>query len=388
MTDQKVTKANGETSETPTNANRRKFLTGAAAAGAGAAASIAAPQISRAQTTTIKMQGAWGSGDIFNEYAEDYARMVNEMGGGRLKIDYLTSGSVVKAFRVQDAVDKGVLDAGHQVAAYWYGKNKAASLFGTAPVYGWDAHMALGWIWQGEGLDLYHELVQDILGLNIVGFFAMPMPAQPLGWFNQEINSAADMEGLKYRTVGLATDVMQAMGVNVTQLPGGEIVPALERGVIDAFEYNNPTSDRAFGAHDVADHYYLGSYHQAMEFFEILFNKDMYDGLADEQKAILKHAAKAASSDNFWKGLDRYSNDLQWIQNEGGVNVHRTDPSILEAQLKAWDQVLEKLRANDSFFKKVTDSQRAWAERVGYYLHSDQPDYVMAWEHYFGKLPS
>jgi len=376
-----------ETGGGPERGSRRKFLTGAAAATAGATAAIAAPNISRAQTTTIKMQGAWGSGDIFNEYAEDYARMVNEMGGGRLKIDYLTSGSVVKAFRVQDAVDKGVLDGGHWVAAYWYGKNKAASLFGTAPVYGWDAHMALGWIWYGGGQELYNELVQDILGLNVVGFFAMPMPAQPLGWFNKEVNSAADMEGLKYRTVGLATDVMQAMGVSVTQLPGGEIVPALERGVIEAFEYNNPTSDRAFGAHDVAEHYYLGSYHQAMEFFEIIFNKDLYDGLADEQKAILKHAAKAASSDNFWKGLDRYSNDLLWLENEAGVKVHQTKTSILEAQLKAWDTVLAELN-KDPFFKKVTDSQKAWAERVGYYLHADQPDYRLAWEHYFGDLPS
>lgn len=375
-----------DTAETKT-ASRRRFLTGAAAATAGATAAIAAPQISRAQTTTLKMQGSWGSGDIFNEYAEDYAKMVNEMGGGRLKVDYLTSGSVVKAFRVQDAVDKGVLDGAHTVAAYWYGKNKAASLFGTAPVYGWDAHMALGWIWYGGGLELYNELVQDILGLNVMGFFAMPMPAQPLGWFNKEVNSAADMEGLKYRTVGLATDVMQAMGVNVTQLPGGEIVPALERGVIEAFEYNNPTSDRAFGAHDVAEHYYLGSYHQAMEFFEIIFNKDLYDGLPAEHQALLRHAAKAASSDNYWKGLDRYSKDLQWLQSEGGVKVHRTNTEILQAQLKAWDEVLKQLN-EDSFFKKVTDSQKAYAERVGYYLHSDQPDYVLAWEHYFGNLPS
>jgi TRAP-type mannitol/chloroaromatic compound transport system substrate-binding protein len=181
---------------------------------------------------------------------------------------------------------------------------------------------------------------------------------------------------------------MQAMGVNVTQLPGGEIVPALERGVIDAFEYNNPSSDRAFGAHDVADHYYMGSYHQAMEFFEIIFNKDVYDGLPDEHKAILKNAAKAASSDNLWKGMDRYSSDLQWLQNEGGVQVHRTDESIFDAQLKAWDQVLEDLRANDAFFKKVTDSQMAWAERVGYYLHTNQHDAVKAWKHYFGNLPS
>src|SRR5699024_586905 len=159
------------------------------------------------------------------------------------------------------------------------GKHKAASLFGTGPVFGADANQLLAWINFGGGRDMYHELVQDILGLNIVGFFAMPMPTQPLGWFHEEITDASQMEGLKYRTVGLATDVMQNMGVAVTQLPGGEIVPALERGVISAFEFNNPTSDRRFGAQDVADHYMLSSMHQAAEFFEIFFNKDVYDSL-------------------------------------------------------------------------------------------------------------
>jgi TRAP-type mannitol/chloroaromatic compound transport system substrate-binding protein len=382
----KTTAGTETTEETRVASPRRKFLTGAAAATAGVTAAIAAPQISRAQTTTIKMQGAWGSGDIFNDFAQDYAKIVNEMGGGRLKIDYLTSGSVVKAFRVQDAVDTGTLDAGHWVAAYWYGKHKAASLFGTAPVYGWDAHMALAWIYYGGGQELYNELVQDILGLNVVGFFATPMPTQPLGWFNDEVNSIEDMQNLKYRTVGLATDVMQNMGVSVTQLPGGEIVPALERGVIDAFEYNNPTSDRRFGAQDVADHLYMGSYHQAMEFFEIMFNKDLYDGLPDEHKAVLRHAAKAASSDNFWKALDQYSKDFEWLEQESGVQVHRTDDSIFRAQLDAWDNVLEDLRGGDEFFKRVTDSQKAFAKRVGNYWHKNAHDSVLAYEHYFGDL--
>jgi TRAP-type mannitol/chloroaromatic compound transport system substrate-binding protein len=365
---------------------RRKFLkTAAAAAGAATVATIGFPMVSRAQTTTLKMQGAWGAKDIFNEFAEDYVRRVNEMAGGRLKIQYLISGAVVKSFQVQDAVHKGVLDAGHQVAVYWYGKSKVASLFGTGPVFGQNAHQGLAWMYYGGGLELYQELL-EALGLNLVGFFCMPMPTQPLGWFKEPIESSEQMVGLKYRTVGLAADLMQAMGVKVTQLPGGEIVPALERGVIEAFEFNNPTSDRSFGAQDVSKVYMLGSYHQAAEFFEIIFNKGKYDALPDEHKAILRYAAEAASSDNFWKGQDRYSQDLQWLKNEAGVKVYRTPESVMKDQLDAWDKVLPDLE-KDPFFAKVVKSYKEFAKRVAYYELMNAADYKLAFDHYFpGEL--
>jgi TRAP-type mannitol/chloroaromatic compound transport system substrate-binding protein len=131
----------------------------------------------------------------------------------------------------------------------------------------------LGWFYQGGGAELYRELTQDMLGLNVYGFMGFPMPAQPFGWFKTEVNTAADLQGFKYRTVGLAADLLQSMGMSVAQLPGGEIVPAMERGVIDAFEFNNPSSDLRFGAPDVAKNYYLSSYHQASESFEFLFNR-------------------------------------------------------------------------------------------------------------------
>ena len=365
---------------------RRTFLkTAAAAAGAASVATLGFPMVSRAQTVTLKMQGAWGAKDIFNDFATDYVKRVNEMAGGRLKIQYLISGAVVKAFQVMDAVDKGVLDAGHQVAAYWYGKSKVASLFGTGPVFGQNASQGLAWIYYGGGLELYNELLKE-LGLNIVGFFAMPMPTQPLGWFKKEITSAEDLAGLKYRTVGLAADLFQKMGVKVTQLPGGEIVPALERGVIDAFEYNNPTSDRSFGAQDVSKVYMLGSYHQAAEFFEIIFNKDKFDALSDEHKAILKYSAEAASSANYWRGQDQYSKDLLWLRDEAGVKLYRTPKSVMEVQLKAWDDIMPELN-QDPFFKKVVASQQEFAHRVAYYELLASADYKLAFDHYYpGEL--
>jgi TRAP-type mannitol/chloroaromatic compound transport system substrate-binding protein len=365
--------------------SRRKFLTGAAVTAAGATAMLAAPNVSRAQTVTLKMQGAWAQQDILNEFAQDYVSRVNEMGGDRLKIDYLVSGAVVKPFSIYDAVNSRVLDAGHTVPAYVYGKNKAASLFGTGPCFGWDAHQVLAWIYFGGGIELYQELMQDIIGFNIVSFFSTPMPPQPLGWFKDEVTSVDDLNGMKYRTVGLATEVFQRMGLAVTQLPGGEIVPAMERGVIDGFEFNNPSSDRLLGAPDVAKNYMLGSYHQANEFFEIIFNKEIYDGLAAEQQAILKYASEAASSATLWKAFDRYSSDLQGLQAEDGVTVRRTPQDVFAAQLTAWDEVVEQLSA-DAFFARVIDSQREFAKRVGYYVLFNNVDTKLAYEHYFGSL--
>jgi TRAP-type mannitol/chloroaromatic compound transport system substrate-binding protein len=307
------------------------------------------------------------------------------MAGGRLKIQYLISGAVVKAFRVQDAVHKGVLDAGHQVSVYWYGKSKVASLFGTGPVFGQNAHQGLAWIYYGGGLELYNELLKN-LKLNLVGFFSMPMPTQPLGWFKKPVTDAKDLVGLKYRTVGLAADLMQAMGTKVTQLPGGEIVPALERGVIEAFEFNNPTSDRSFGAHDVSKVYMLGSYHQAAEFFEIIFNKTKFDALEKEHQAILKYAAEAASSANFWRGQDQYSKDLLWLKDSAGVKLYRTPTSVMKAQLDAWDSIIPGLE-KDPFFKKVLASQKKFAHRVAFYDLLNSCDYKLAYDHYFpGEL--
>ncbi|GMG82668.1 TRAP transporter substrate-binding protein [Paralimibaculum aggregatum] len=361
---------------------RRNFLKGSLVAGAA----LATPHVARAQGRTLKMQGAWGPSAIFSAMAEQYVTRVNEMSGGSLTVEYLPAGAVVKAFQVQDAVSDGVLDGGHQVTAYWYGKHKAASLFGTGPVFGANASQILAWIHFGGGQELYDELINDVLGINTVGFWAMPMPAQPLGWFNRHVQSVDDMKGLKYRTVGLAADIMQSMGVNVTQLPGGEIVPALERGVIEAFEFNNPTSDKEFGAQDVASDYHMGSYHQAAEFFEIIWNRDVYEDLSPDEQAILKYAAEAASTANYGLAMDKYSADLQDLI-ASGTKVHRTDSTIMAAQLEAWDKVLEGL-LQDEFFAKIVDSQKAWSERVAFYDLMNSADYKLAYDHYFpGKLP-
>jgi TRAP-type mannitol/chloroaromatic compound transport system substrate-binding protein len=314
--------------------------------------------------------------------AWEYVERVEAMSGGRLNIDLLAVGAVVKSFQLQEATHVGVLDGAHTVTAYWYGKNKAASLFGTGPVFGANASQILAWIHKGGGKELYRELVQDILKLNLVGFFANPFPTQPLGWFKHEIRTADQMKGLNYRTVGLAADVMGGMGLEVAQLPGGEIIPALERGMIDAFEYANPTADREFGAQKVSKHYMMGSYHQAAEFFEIIFNKHRFESLPKEHQAILEYGAEAANTANYALAMDRYSKDLDTLINKDGVNVYRTPQSVMDAQLKSWDKVLGELM-KDPFFKKVVDSQKAWSHRVAFYDLMNAADYKLAYKHYF-----
>jgi TRAP-type mannitol/chloroaromatic compound transport system substrate-binding protein len=275
------------------------------------------------------------------------------------------------------------LDAAHYVPAYWYSKSPTASLFGTGPCFGWSSQEVLGWVNYGGGQELFDELMGS-LGLNLVSFFNSPMPAQPLGWFKEEIKDVSQMKGLKYRTVGLAADVLLEMGMSVVQLPGGEIQPAMKSGLIDAAEYNNPTSDRDFGMQDVSKDYHLASFHQSQEFFEVTFNKRKYEALSEEQQAILKYASEAENSNFYWHNTKRYADDLTTLQEEQGVNVHRTPDSVMAGQLAAWDVVIDRISADDAFFAKVIESQKVYAKNVMGYLNLNQPDYKLAYKHYFG----
>jgi len=379
-------KTNCPQSNRPLNRQRRRFLKNAAVAAIGSTA-LTIPRISRAQKpVTLKMQTAWKAGDVYQEMAQQYVDRVEAMSGGRLKITLYSSDAVVKSFQLQEAVHRGVLDGAHMVTAYWYGKHKAASLFGTGPVFGANALQLLAWIHRGGGKELYRELVQDILQLDLIGFFTYPFPSQPLGWFKEKISDVDQLKGLKYRTVGLAADVMQGMGLEVLQLPGDGVIPAFKRGMIDAFEYANPTSDRTLGAQEVSKFYMMGSYHQAAEFFEIIFNKKLFESLSQEHQAILEYGADAVNIPNYSLAIDRHSKDLDLLTREYGVNIYRTPLSVMDEQLKSWDRVLVDLM-KDPYFRKVVDSQKAWSQRVTYYHLVNTADYKHAYKHHFpGKI--
>ena len=368
--------------KSPEKVSRRKFIKGGAIAAGAGASTLAFPNIATARTTVLKVQAAWGGGAFLDD-AKNYVARVNAMAGKDLRIDLLSVNSVVKTSQMQDAVHRGVLDGAHYVPAYWYSKSPAASLFGTGPCFGWSAQEMLGWIHYGGGKELFNELM-GTLRLNLVSFFNSPMPAQPLGWFKEEIKNSAQMKGLKYRTVGLAADVMVEMGLSVVQLPGGEIQPAMKSGLIDAAEFNNPSSDKDFGMQDVSKHYHLASFHQSQECFEVTFNKKKFDSLPKELQSILEYASEAENANFYWLMTLRYAEDLIKLKKDHGVNVYRTPDSIMNDQLKAWDVVLDRISAKDPFFAKVVKSQKTYAKKVMNYLLLNQPDYGLAYKHYFG----
>jgi TRAP-type mannitol/chloroaromatic compound transport system substrate-binding protein len=363
---------------------RRKFLTGAAAS-AGTAA-LAFPMIARGQAAPVSMrfQSTWPAKDIFHEYALDFAKKVNDMTGGELKIEVLPAGAVVPAFQLLDAVTKGTLDGGHGVLAYHYGKQNALALWGSGPSYGMDANELLAWHKYGGGKELLAKLYASI-GANVVSYPYGPMPTQPLGWFKKPVTKPEDIKGLKYRTVGLSIDVFTGMGAAVNALPGGEIVPAMDRGLLDAAEFNNASSDRILGFPDVSKVCMLQSYHQNAEQFEIMFNKPKYDALPAKLRAQIDNAVEASSADMSWKAIDRYSKDYIEMQTKQGVKFYKTPDSVLRAQLAAYDAAVAKKLPDNPMFKEIMDSQRAFAERV---VKWDQDTYVnrrMAYDHYFGK---
>ncbi len=366
----------------PKTPRRRNLLKGAAVA----AGAMTAPMISMAQAGPISMrwQSTWPSKDIFHEYAQDFAKKVNDMTGGDLKIEVLPAGAVVPAFGLLEAVAKGTLDGGHGVLGYNYGKQNALALWSSGPAFGMDANMILAWHKYGGGKELMVKLYNSIGMGTVHTFLYGPMATQPFGWFKKPITKTADMKGMKFRTNGLAVDLYTAMGAAVNALPGGEIVPAMDRGLLDGAEFNNATSDRILGFPDVSKVCMLQSFHQSAETFEILFNKPKYDALPEKMKAIIANAVEAASADMSWKAIDRYSKDYVELQTKDKVKFYKTPDSILQDQLKLWDAIIEKKSAENPIFKEVLASQFAFAERAVKWEQDTVINRRMALNYYFG----
>jgi TRAP-type mannitol/chloroaromatic compound transport system substrate-binding protein len=360
--------------------SRRHFLKVAAA---GAAATVAAPALAQTGPTSMRFQSTWPAKDIFHEYALDYAKKVNDMTGGDLKIEVLPAGAVVPAFQLLEAVSKGTLDGGHGVLAYHYGKQNALALWGSGPGYAMDANMLLAWHKYGGGKQLLEKLYTSI-GANVVSFPYGPMPTQPLGWFKKPVTKADDLKGVKFRTVGISIDVFTGMGAAVNALPGGEIVSAMDRGLLDAAEFNNASSDRLLGFPDVSKVCMLQSFHQNAEQFEILFNKDKYNALPAKIRAILDNAAEAAGQDMAWKAIDRYSKDYEEMQSKDKVKFYKTPDAVLQKQLEIYDQVAEKKSAENPLFKEIVESQMAFAKRATQWEQDTVVNRRMAYNHYFG----
>jgi TRAP-type mannitol/chloroaromatic compound transport system substrate-binding protein len=383
MSDETTTTTNAPDVQSDAQSSRRDFLKKAAVGVAGAAVAASPTIISAQAPVTWRWQSTWPTKDIFHEYALDYAKKVNDMSGGRLKIEVLPAGAVVKAFDLLDAVSKGTLDGGHGVVAYWYGKNPALALWGSGPAFGMDPNMLLAWHYYGGGAKLLEEIYKN-LNIDVVSFLYGPMPTQPLGWFKKPVGKVEDLKGLKFRTVGLSIDIFTGLGMAVNALPGAEIVPALDRGLLDAAEFNNASSDKMLGFADVSKVCMLQSFHQSSEQFEIVFNKAKYNALPEDLRAILMYAMQAASADMSWKAIDRYSTDYQDLMKQG-VKFYKTPDAILRRQLEIWDGVAEKKASENPSFKKVYESMRTYAARAARWENDTNVDYRMAYNHFFGR---
>ena len=246
------------------------------------------------------------------------------------------------------------------------------------------ADMLLAWHKYGGGKELLAKLYASI-GANVVSFPYGPMFTQPLGWFKKPITKVEDLKGMKYRTVGLSVDVFNGMGASVNALPGGEIVPAMDRGLLDGAEFNNASSDRLLGFPDVSKVCMLQSYHQNAEDFEILFNKTKFDGLPAKMRALIEGAVEASSADMRWKSIDRYSKDYIGMQTQAKVKFYKTPDAILQAQLIGYDKVTAKKSADNPMFKEILASQFAFAKRTVAWDMDYNVNRRMAYNHYFGK---
>jgi len=334
-----------------------------------------------------KMQSTWPAGDFHNVDPQIVVDYIHSMSGGRIKIDFMSAGTVVAPFEVLDAVHRGILDVGHAWPGYWVGKHPACGLFSSASggPFGLSSEDFLAWMYEGGGLDLYNELLQKELKLNVVAFPTFGETPEPQGWFNKPITSWEDFKGLKFRAAGMTAEVFKEAGATVVTLPGGEIVPALEKGVIDAAEYSDPSSDKAVGLHDVRKFYHLPGIHQPTGIMELVINKKKWEELPDDLKEIVRVACEAATMRFTFKMLVQNAKDLDDLTTNHGVTVVRTPSDVLIEVMKAADKVLARYAKENAFFGKVLESQREFAKRVVPYRQAGHPDYDLAANYYYKK---
>ena len=361
----------------------RRRMVGAAAAAMGA------PMVASGRApgpVTMRLQSTWSAKDIFHEYAGDFARKVNDVSGGELKIEVLPAGAVAPPAGLLDAVSKGTVDGGHGMFVHHYHRQSALALWGSGPAFGMDANMLLAWHRYGGGKELLARVYASI-GANVVSFPYGPMPTQPLGWFRRPVARVEDFRDLKFRTEGIASDLFAAMGAVPTAMPPGEAAAAMSRDQIDAAELNNATTDSGLGMAEASKVCMLQSYHQNAEQFEILFNKARFDALPAPLKAVIEIAVEAASADMSWKAIDRYSRDYFDLQGRG-VRFYRTPDAVLQRQLDGYDQVAAKRAEGNALFVEIQASQKRFAERAVRWERDTVVDRRPAYVHYFAGRAS
>ncbi|KZX55958.1 ABC transporter substrate-binding protein [Halioglobus sp. HI00S01] len=303
--------------------------------------------------------------------AVNLSRNVEAMSGGRLKIHVYGAGEIVPALGVFDAVSQGVADAGHGAAYYWKGK-VPSSVFFTAVPFGLNAQETYGWLHYGGGLELWREAYAPF---NLVPFAGGSTGVQMAGWFNKELNTADDLRGLKMRIPGLAGEVFAAAGGTAVTIPGGELYTSLQTGVIDALEWVGPYNDRILGFHEVARYYYYPGWHEPGSVLEFIVNEDSLNALPEDLRAIVEHAARAASQDMLDEYTGRNNQALQSLVDEHDVQLRRLPDDVLRALWQGTRQAMDELVARDPMAAKVYASYSEFYKGVRNYHHISEQAY-------------
>ena len=334
---------------------------------------------------TLKMQATWPASLTLYENFTYFVERLGKISGGSLKVDAMPAGQVVPAFEVLDATHKKVLDGSHAWAGYWTGKNKTAILFTGGPggTFGMDFIDAMGWLHHGGGLDLYNQFYQNELKLNVVVIPILPAGPQAFGWFKRPIKNLADFKGMKCRQTGMAAEIWQKMGMTTVNMPGGEIIPSAQRGVIDCAEWVGGVEDLRLGFHNVWKYHYTPGMHENVTIGELLINGDVWKGLSAQHQEMIKTTANETFLIWWAKWQKQNAEALVELQTKHGVQILRTPPDILTAFLKTWDTVAAEEGGKNAFFKKVHDSQRAYASVVVPAKRFYFPPYSFAANYYF-----
>lgn len=358
-----------------------------ALSGTGRAQAPATPTAA-VKTTTWKLQSTWPAANLLQGSPAAISKAVEEMSAGRLKIDVSPGGQMVPAFEVLDATHKGVLDAAHSWPGYWTGKNTAAGLFGVPPAgpFGMGRDEYLSWMFDGGGLDLYNEMLQKELRLNVICLITTTNPYwEAFGWLKKPFANLTELKSLKYRTSGLGLDMLRHMGISGVQMPGGEVLPALERGTIDAAEWATPSHDILMGFHNIAKFYYMPDMRQPPAVHEFLINKTKWDELTPDLRAIVRSAAMAEIQRMTSASIALDAKAAAELEEKHGVKIMRTPDEVFKAQMEAADKVFEAESKKNPFFAKVLESQRAFAKLAVPHAARIRPPIERAVEHYWGK---
>lgn len=279
---------------------------------------------------------------------------------GSVNMKVYEPGKLVAPFEILDAVSTGKINAGYSISGYWEGKIPGSSIFSTLP-FGPEAGEFMAWIWYGNGRKLYQKMYDDA-GYNVHVIPCGIIAPETSGWFAKPINSVEDLKGLKMRFYGLGGKAMQKLGVSVSLLPGGEIFPALEKKAIDATEFSMPAIDARLGFYKVVKNNYFPGWHQQATLFELLINKDVWNGLSESQKMIIEMMCSAATADAFAYTESIQAQVIKENVRDRGVTTHYWSPEILAAFKKAWEEVAEELSAQSPMFKEAYADLTAFRE--------------------------